>query len=152
MCFESVLFMLGIVFIIAHMQEQTTQWHMIEKRAVSVNHDEYESIAQAACTSMAIGQGLEGWNYAVERVCTPSNPSENCQVVCNSRSLHVQAVQTVGTWSCVGALQVYKPRPSSSSGTENAPSLGLKVFWSSDYQTGRGCGANFCCCHAADLN
>ena len=143
--------MLGIVFIIAHMQEQTTQWHMIEKRAVSVNHDEYEAIAQAACTSMAIGQGREGWNYAVERVC--DSKTENCQEICSSTNLHVQATQTVGTWSCVGALRVYKPRPSSSPGTKNAPSIGLKVFWSSDYHTGKGCGPNFCCCHAAtDLN
>ena len=61
----SVLFTHGVVFIIAHMQEQTTQWHMIKKRAISVNHNKYESIAQALCTSMAIGQRLEGFTYAV---------------------------------------------------------------------------------------
>ena len=126
-------------------QEQTT--HIIEKRSIPVNHDEYETVAQSVCTSMAIGKRLRGWTYAVGRVCSSS--TESCQEICSSKFLHVQDTQTAhSTWSCVGALHVYKSRPSSSPGTKNSPSIGLKVYWSSSYHTGRNCGPNFCCCHA----
>ena len=125
-------------------QEQTTH---IEKRSIPVNHDEYETVAQSVCTSMAIDRRLNGWTYAVQRVCSSS--TETCQEICSSKFLHVQDSQTVhSTWSCIGALHVYKNRPSSSPGTKQAPSIGLKVFWWSNYHTHRSCGPNFCCCHA----
>ena len=126
------------------LQERTTH---IEKRSIPVNHNEYEAVAQSVCTSMAIDRNLGGWTYAVQRVC--SSNTESCQEICISKFLHVQDSQTVHrTWSCVGALHVYKNRPSSSPSTKNEPSIGLKVYWSSSYHMGRNCGPNYCCCHA----
>ena len=125
------------------LQEATTH---IEKRSTSLNHDEYEAIAQSVCTSMAIDQKRGGWTFAVQRVCTYSN-LETCQQLCSSKFLHVQDTQTAHrTWRCLGALHVYKGRPSSSAGTINQPSMGFKVYWSSTYHTWKYCGPNYCCC------
>ena len=122
--------------------------HNIEKRSVSVSHDEYETIAQSACSSMAISRNLPGWTFAVQKLCI-SGQSDNCVQICNSVFLRVQDQQTAHSrWSCIGALHIYKGRPSSSPSTLNHPSIGLKVYWSSTYHNNGYCGPNYCCCRA----
>ena len=112
------------------------------------SHNEYETIAQSVCTSMAVSKNLDGWAYAVQRLCSGT---DTCLEICTSKSLHEQDPQTKDKrWRGLGALHVYLDRPSSSPGTSNDPHIGLKVYWSSIYHVGTGCGPNYCCCHAAN--
>ena len=53
----------------------------------AVKHNEYETLAQSVCTSMAVSKGLKGWTYAVRRVCSGS---VTCDKMCASKFLHVQ--------------------------------------------------------------
>lgn len=113
-------------------------------------HDEYETIAQSVCTSMAIKENRGGWTFAVRRQCDSS--TEPCEAICSAAALHKQDDQTKSQrWSCLGAIHVYRdpPRPVSGPSTVSKPSMGLKVFWSSSYHKGRNCGPNYCCCLAA---
>ena len=92
-------------------------------------------------------RNLYGWTYAIQRVCSSS--THTCEEICSSVFLHVQDQQTAhSTWSCLGALHVYKHRPSSSPSTLNQPSIGLKVYWDPTYCNNRDCGPNYCCCLA----
>ena len=116
--------------------------------AVQVDsHDEYETLAQSVCTNMAVSKGLNGWTYAVRRVCSGS---VTCDKMCASKFLHVQDRQTVNrSWKSLGALHVYKKQPSSNTNDNSHPKEGLKVYWSKTYQTRTRCGPNYCCCLAA---
>ena len=126
---------------------QEVATNSIEKRSTTLGHNEYEIVAQSACTSMAIDRKLAGWTFAVQRVC--SSRTETCVRICSSKFLHTLDQQTShSTWSCIGALHVYKGRPSSAPGNFYSPSIGLKVYWNRSYHTGGGCGPNYCCCHA----
>ena len=110
--------------------------------------DEYEVIAQAACTSMAIKRNdLSGWTFAVQRKCDSQTAS--CNTICGNRALHRLDAQTANSqWSCLGAIHVYKSQPYSLPNTISNPSIGLKVYWNPSYHLGRFCGPNYCCCHA----
>ena len=111
-------------------------------------HNEYETIAQSVCTSMAVSRELNGWTYAVQRRCDSSTGS--CEKICASMALRDQDSQTSGrAWSTLGAVHVYGGRPVSQASTTCDPYLGLKVYWSSTYHTGQNCGPNYCCCLAA---
>ncbi len=122
--------------------------HNIDKRSVSVSHDEYETIAQSAGSSMAISRNLHGWTFAVQRVCT-SGLTDTCTQICNSVFLRVQDQQAAHSrWSCIGALHIHKGRPSSSPSTVNQPAIGMKVYWNGNYQNAGCCGPNYCCCRA----
>ena len=104
-------------------------------------------MAQAMCVARAGDLGLNGWIYAVERLCTGAS-TETCTGICTSCYLHVQDEQTVHrTWSAFAALHVYKNRPSTSPSTRSDPHLGLKVLYYSNMD-GTSCGPNFCCCFA----
>ena len=114
---------------------------------LQASHNESETIAQAVCTTMAVTKNKAGWIYAVQRKCETS--LETCVQICASEFLHTQDPETTQRqWSTLGAIRVYDNRPSSSASTVNSPHIGFKVFWSSNYHTGIGCGANYCCCHA----
>lgn len=114
-------------------------------------HDEYETIAQSVCTSMAIKENRPGWTFAVKRQCDSS--TEPCEAICSATALHEQDGETKSKqWSCLGAIHVHQdpPRPVSGPSTVSKPSMGLKVYWSSSYHKGRNfCGPNYCCCLAA---
>ena len=112
------------------------------------DHSEYEIIAQSACTSMAINLGNGGWTFAVQRQC--DSVTITCTDLCSLQALHALDGQTKSKrWSCLGALHVYKSRPTSGPSTSSSPSMGFKVYWSRGYEGGKNCGPNFCCCHAA---
>ena len=114
-------------------------------------HDEYETIAQSVCTSMAIKENRGGWTFAVKRHCNFKDSStEPCEAICSVTALHKQDDQTKSRqWSYLGAIHVYQPHPVSEPSTVSKPSMGLKVFWISNYHKIRGCGPNYCCCFAA---
>ena len=116
---------------------------------LQASHDEYEIIAQSVCTSIAVTMNAAGWTFAVQRYCSP-RARETCVQLCASAALHAQDFQTeLKTWSTIGAILVYKDRPSSSAGTVADPHIGFKVYWSSTYHQGAGCGPNYCCCHGS---
>ena len=118
-----------------------------ETAELQASHNEYETIAQAVCTSMAVTKSMGGWTFAIQRRC--SGP-DTCVQICASKFLHTQDPQTTHRqWSTLGAIHVYGSRPSSSVSTVNSPHIGFKVYWSSNYHTGTSCGPNYCCCHAA---
>ena len=112
-------------------------------------HDEYETIAQSVCTSMAIKENRPGWTFAVKRQCDSS--TEPCVEICSATALHeLDAPTKSQQWSCLGAIHVYQSRPASGPSTFSKPSMGFKVYWSSIYHEGRNfCGPNYCCCFAA---
>ena len=109
------------------------------KRSTFTSHSIYETLAQAACSTIGIIKGIGGWVYAMKRPC-PHH--ESCLQICNS--LHLRMLDPPTThlsWSAIGAVHVYGRRPSSVASTP-----GLKVFWIADYEYHTGCGPNFCCC------
>ena len=111
------------------------------------SHDEYETIAQSVCTSLAIRKGINGWTYAVNRQCR--SDMDSCEAICASEALHKQDDQTKSNrWSCLGAVHVYGYRSSSSPSNSSHPSMGLKIYWSVSYHKNTACGPNYCCCHA----
>ena len=128
--------------------------HNIEERSTNAPHDEYEVIAQAICTSMAIARGENGWTYAVRRVCLLDDPRvfKNCIEVCTMwLGLQYGDPQNRGLkWKCSGALHVFTHRPSSAPSSATQPSVGLKVLWTPGYET-VFCGPNFCCCSVVTL-
>ena len=126
----------------------TTYDHTIEQRSVHTDHDEYEVIAQATCTSRAIATRQNGWIYAVRRRCNYRN-SWTCRKLCTALYLTLSDQQTSRKkWKSIGAVHVYSPRPSSTPGTATKPSLGFKVLWLDSLDTETKCGPNFCCCMA----
>ena len=113
--------------------------HGMVKRSTYSSHGVYETLAQAACSTIGIIKGIGGWVYAIKRPC-PHH--ESCLQICNS--LHLRMLDPTTThlsWSAIGALHVYGRRPSS---VASIP--GLKVLWITDYEYHTGCGPNFCCC------
>ena len=119
--------------------------HIIEKRRPIGRHDQYETLAQMTCTSMAIKNGRSGWIYAVRRKCRYTTYS--CRFICGISTLAMQDPQTRHLrWTAIGALYVYAPRSISYTSTIQRPSLGLKVKWYPHYHRVLGCGPNFCCC------
>ena len=113
---------------------------------VTVSHDEYEVIAQADCASMAISRELDGWTFAVKRLCTSNGDS--CESICESPALRQQDSQTSAReWSSIGAFHVYLDRPFTSQGNTCAPHMGLKVLQRASFETYTNCGPNFCCCY-----
>lgn len=81
---------------------------------------------------MAIARRLHGWTYAAQRVCRPS--TSTCQQICESPYLPPQDPLTAfRSWSCIGAVHVYKITDSSTPGTAQTNKLGLKVYWSPSY-------------------
>ena len=112
------------------------------------SHDEYETVAQSVCTSLAIRKGINGWTYAVNRQCR--SDMDSCEAICASEALHKQDDQTKSNrWSCLGAVHVYGYRSSSSPSNSSHPSMGLKIYWSINYHKNTACGPNYCCCHAS---
>ena len=110
-------------------------------------HNEYETIAQSACTTMAISGNHIGWTFAVKRQCDSSTAS--CETICSLQTLHALDKQTSEKqWSCLGAVHVYADRPVSQPSTTSRPSIGFKVYWSPTYYTSKNCGPNYCCCFA----
>ena len=117
-------------------------------RSIRGRHDEYEVIAQATCTSIAIAKGQNSWTYAVRRFCS-QNHLDNCQDLCTASPLVNYDHQTKShRWTSIGALHVYTHQPPSTPSTVNEPSIGLKVLWVPDYEIQPHCGPNFCCCAA----
>ena len=113
-------------------------------------HNEYETIAQSVCTSMAIKGGYHGWTFAVRRKC--DDITKPCDVLCSLqalRNLETYPDPSKTKWTCLGAVHVYESRPVSQPSTTKNPSIGFKVFWSESYHTGQHCGPNHCCCFAA---
>ena len=109
-------------------------------------HDEYETIAQAACTTMVIKGNHGGWTFAVKRQCDSSTAS--CETICGLQALHNLDGQTRSRqWSCLGGVHVYPDRPVSQPSTTSKPSIGFKVFWSPNYHAEKHCGPNYCCCY-----
>ena len=110
-------------------------------------HNEYETIAQSVCTSMAIKGGHQGWTFAVRRQCDSN--TKPCDVLCGLQALHnLDPQSSKKKWTCLGAVHVYPSRPVSQPSTTENPSIGFKVFWSNVYHTGQNCGPNYCCCAA----
>ena len=130
-------------------QSEEQQFHSALPPQESPNvHNEYETIAQSACTSMAVKEGHAGWTFAVQRQCDSS--TKPCEAICATQALHTQDKQSsLKQWSCLGALHVYRERPVSQPSTTSKPSMGFKVYWSPGYHTGQNCGPNYCCCFAA---
>ncbi len=111
-------------------------------------HSEYETIAQSACTSMAIKEGRGGWTFAVRRRCDSNTAS--CETLCGVQALrNLDSQSSQKSWSCLGAIHVYGGRPVSHQSTTSNPSIGFKVYWSSFYHRGTSCGPNYCCCLAS---
>lgn len=121
----------------------TNKNHSIMARSTASRHDAYETIAQAGCSSMATLKGIGGWVYAIKRQCPHQ---QTCIQICNSLYLRVLDQQTTHLpWSAIGALHVYKNRPSSTA-TRVKSTQGFKVLWITDYEYHENCGPNYCCC------
>ena len=119
--------------------------HNIEERAIYAPHNEYEILAQAICTSIAIKRGVSGWIYAVRRYCTWRH-HHNCETLCNDPLTSRADIETRRQWwKAIAGIHVYTHRPPS---TEQRPYLGLKVLWIDTYDQNTRCGPNFCCCFA----
>ena len=121
---------------------QRNKW----ERSANPPPDQYEVVAQMACTSMVIINGKSGFIYAVHNMATILGvPS--CSAMCVHRSLRSDPQTKYKKWIALGGMYVYKPRPHSYPSWPNRPSIGLKVKWISDYMYLRaGSAPNYCCC------
>ena len=122
--------------------------HSIEERSVKGSGpNQYETLAMMTCTSMAIKNGVSGWTYTIPRNCRYNN-MDTCNKLCTSRKVTTADPQTRrGKWKSIGAVHVYKPRPSSNPpSTIKHASIGLKVQWFPSFEHHFRCGPNFCCC------
>lgn len=119
--------------------------HSIEGRSTHATHDEYEVLAQATCTNIAIARGESGWIYAVRRHCG-GHHYQNCKALCLTPHVsHADHETRYRKWKSIGGIHVYAPRPTSAT---YRPYLGLKVLWIDTYDQNTRCGPNFCCCFA----
>ncbi len=127
-------------------QKYTLQPATVQEKQLPNVHNEYETIAQSVCTSMAIKQGWAGWTFAVRRQCDSTTKHSDCGAICGTKDLYDEDAQLKNKrLACLGAIHVYHGRQPSTT----KPSIGFKVFWSSGYHESKGCGPNYCCCAAA---
>ena len=98
---------------------------------------------------MAIKADKEGWTYAVRRRC--DGGTSTCASLCISNIQNQDPQSKDDTWSTLGAIHVYVDRPASTGASTTTSTLGLKIYWRTNYHENDGCGPNFCCCHATNI-